>query len=74
MKKGRYIVFFYKTNEFTGTLKSSEEGEVYWVEREKLASMPLASGMQDMLRVFLEDDLSEYYIYKDNEQWKYVLK
>lgn len=26
----RYLVLFYKTKEFSGTLKSSEEGEVYW--------------------------------------------
>ena len=29
----RYIVFCYKATEFTGQLRSSEEGEVSWVER-----------------------------------------
>ena len=27
----RYIVVFYKTNKFSGTLKSSDEGEVKWM-------------------------------------------
>ncbi|MDE6150105.1 MAG: NUDIX domain-containing protein [Ruminococcus sp.] len=27
----RYVVLLYKTNKFSGNLKSSEEGEVYWV-------------------------------------------
>ena len=31
---GRYIVFCYKATEFTGQLRSSEEGEVYWVEKD----------------------------------------
>ena len=31
MKNGvRYIVFLYKTNKFSGELKSSHEGEVFW--------------------------------------------
>ena len=25
--------------------------------------------MSDMLRVFLEDDLSEFFYYKDDEDW-----
>ena len=27
----RYVVLFYKANRFTGELKSSDEGEVFWI-------------------------------------------
>lgn len=57
----RYIVLLYKTNEFEGELTSSDEGEVRWVPLSELPSMPLSSSMGEMLRVFLEDDLSEMY-------------
>lgn len=57
----RYIVLLYKTSEFTGELTSSDEGEVCWVPLADLPSMPLSSSMGEMLRVFLEDDLSEMY-------------
>lgn len=30
----RYIVFLYKTNEFNGKLKSSDEGKVFWMPLE----------------------------------------
>ena len=30
--------------------------------------------MSDMLRVFLEEDLSEFFYYKDCEDWLYDLK
>ena len=30
----RYVVFLYKTNEFSGELASSEEGRVFWIKRE----------------------------------------
>jgi len=28
----RYMVLFYKTDKYEGTLSSSEEGEVHWIE------------------------------------------
>lgn len=57
----RYIVLLYKAHEFEGELTSSDEGEVRWAPLAELPSMPLSSGMGEMLRVFLEDDLSEMY-------------
>ena len=57
----RYIVLLYKTSEFEGELTSSDEGEVRWVPLAELPSLPLSSSMGEMLRVFLEDDLSEMY-------------
>lgn len=70
------MVLFYKTNKFRGELKSSAEGEVFWVRLEELLSMDdrLALDMKDMIRVFIEDDLSKFFYYKENERWKYELK
>lgn len=70
----RYIVLFYKTSHFAGELKSSEEGEVYWTKLSQLKDLPLARGMELMLRVFLEDEVGEYYIYEEDGEWKHVLK
>ena len=65
----RYIVFFYKTDRFSGELQSSGEGEVFWVDLEKLPDMKMASGMNEMLRVFLEDGFSEMYLDEEHERW-----
>ena len=70
----RYIVLFYKTSHFAGELKSSEDGEVYWTKLSRLKDLPLARGMELMLRVFLEDEVGEYYIYEEDGEWKHVLK
>ena len=70
----RYIVLFYKTSHFAGELKSSEEGEVYWTKLSRLKDLPLARGMELMLRVFIEDEVGEYYIYEEDGEWKHVLK
>lgn len=71
----RYIVLFYKTDKFSGELKSSSEGEVFWTELEELPKLKLAKDMDDMLKVFMDDNLSEFYYYpNENGEWKYILK
>lgn len=70
----RYIVLLYKTDQFTGDIMSSEEGEVYWVNINDLPGLKLADGMDKMLRVFLEDEISEYFFIKENDKWIELLK
>ncbi len=57
----RYVVLFYKTDCFSGELKSSREGRVFWIPRADLPQYPLVSDFLDMVRVFEEDSLSEFY-------------
>lgn len=70
----RYMVLFYKTDKFEGELSSSEEGNVYWVDFEELKHLRLADGMDSMLKVFLDENISEYFFYKENDEWFEVLK
>lgn len=72
----RYLALFYKTDKFDGEIRSSEEGDVFWMNLEELLSMDdrLSLDMKDMIKIFLEDDLSEFFYYKENEEWKYKLK
>ncbi|MBQ4324655.1 MAG: 8-oxo-dGTP diphosphatase [Clostridia bacterium] len=70
----RYMALFYRTEQFEGTLTPSEEGRVFWMELEDMKRMPLAPGMDKMLRVFLEDNLSEYFLYLENGTWQESLK
>ena len=65
----RYVVFFYKTNQFSGTLQSSDEGEVFWISRKDLADYHLVEDFLDMVKVMEQDDLNEFYYYKERDQW-----
>lgn len=69
----RYVVFFYKANQFTGELQSSDEGEVFWIRPEELTDYNLANDMMDMIKVFETDELSEFYYYKEKDKWKVKL-
>ena len=70
----RYMVMLYKTNKFTGELKASKEGEVYWIDVNELSQMNLANDMNVLMNVFLDDNLSEFRYYKENGEWKHLLK
>lgn len=73
-RKGeRYVVLFYKTNRFSGELKSSDEGEVFWIPRHTLSQYTLADDFEDMVKVFESDDLSEFYYYKEDGEWNLKL-
>ena len=69
----RYVVFFYKTNRFSGELKSSDEGAVFWIPRVDLPKYRMVEDFLDMVKVFEQDDLSEFYYYKEDSNWKLKL-
>lgn len=63
----RYVVFLYQTHEFYGELVSSSEGEVFWMKEEEILNSNFAEGFDCMLKVFQEENLSEYFLYKEKE-------
>ena len=69
----RYVVLFYKTNCFSGTLTSSDEGEVFWIPRKDLTKYKLSVDFEDMVKIFESDELSEFYYYKENNDWKFKI-
>ena len=72
---GRYVVLLFRASRFTGTLTSSAEGEVFWLPREELENCRLAPVFSEMLHVFEDPVLSEFYYYQapDSEEWHYSL-
>lgn len=70
----RYIVLFFKTNTFTGELKSSKEGKVFWINKKDIKDYIVADGFMDMFEVFENDNLSENYWWLEDGIWKVVNK
>ncbi len=66
----RYVVLFYKTDRFSGMLRSSEEGDVFWIKRNELETYSLADDFEKMLEVFESSEISEFYYSKCNGAWK----
>lgn len=72
----RSISFLYKTDNFSGELISSDEGEVFWADIGDLTKMKLAAGMEETFRVFFDGNIQELaYFKKDrndlSSDWRY---
>lgn len=74
IEDGRYIVFLFCADEFSGDIISSEEGAMHWVSKEALSSVNTVGDFQELLQVMLDDDLNEFQYVIDDNQWKVVLK
>ena len=69
----RYVVLLYRASRYSGELRSSDEGEVFWIPRDQLSRHQLSIDMEDMVKVLESDTLSEFYYYLENGDWKHKL-
>lgn len=61
-RRDRYIVFLYKTSDFSGSLlEATDEGRVFWIEPEELKIRELSSNFANYLPMFFSDEYSEAY-------------
>ncbi|MCQ2755061.1 MAG: 8-oxo-dGTP diphosphatase [bacterium] len=69
-KEDRYIMLFYKTNKFSGKLRSSKEGEVFWVDKKDLNKYKLSLDLLRIIKVMESKTKSEIIYYSENKKWK----
>ena len=68
---GRYIVVCYKATEFTGSLQSSGEGEVSWVQKDQIPNLELAYDMLPLMEMMEAPDKSEFfYRHRTEDGWE----
>jgi ADP-ribose pyrophosphatase len=67
----RYVVLLYKTDQFSGELCSSEEGEMVWIDRAALRDISVADSFFETLRVYDDASVTElFYEYdKGGNKW-----
>ena len=61
------MYFLYKAEKFSGELKSSEEGKVYWIPLEELKKRELATGMEYVLEIMESDQVNECYMKRETQ-------
>lgn len=61
------VIMLYKAEKFIGELKSSEEGQVYWIPLEELKTRELATGMKYVLQILGADQVNECYMHLESE-------
>ena len=71
----RYIVLLYKATEFSGELvDKTDEGEVFWINKEDFKNYQLSPNFDTYLKVFLSDDNEAFGLYnKDGDDEMIIL-
>ena len=69
----RYIVFLFRADRFSGELVSSEEGRVFWMEKEDVLKSHWIWHMDGLLRIMADGEFAELYL-DAADDWKPVLK
>lgn len=64
----RYIVFLYRTSDYSGTLISeTPEGEVFWTSLQSLETLELSPNMEKYLDIFTQSTFTEFFGSHDGE-------
>ena len=71
---GRYLVFLFETEEFEGTLRSSEEGPVQWIRRSDLHTYTTVPDLEPLIDVMLNPELTEFQYLVTGNDWKVSIK
>ena len=66
---GRYIVFLFTTEQFSGELRSSEEGKMEWVGLDRLEEYNTVSDLRELLDVMLKPELNEFQYIVRGDEW-----
>ena len=69
----RYVVFLFTADRFSGELVSSEEGRVFWMEKDEVLKSNWIWHMDSLMRIMADGAYSELYL-DVQEDWKAVLK
>lgn len=69
IKEGRYVVFLFKTTDYSGTVVSSDEGQMEWVESSRLPEINTVDDFAALLRVMNDPALTEFQYLVDGEAW-----
>ena len=69
----RYVVFLFRTDRFSGELASSDEGRVFWMEKEDVLKSKWIWHMDCLMKILADGEFTELYLDPDND-WNPVLK
>lgn len=73
IEAGRYLVFLFKTEEFSGELRSSAEGTMEWIRRADLPKLATVADLDALLSVFDRDGLTEFQYVVEGDRWNVIL-
>lgn len=68
IEDGRYVVLLFKATQWSGTLRSSDEGTMEWLEYSRLPAVNTALDLETLVNMMNTPELTEFsYLLQDGE-------
>lgn len=74
IENGRYIVLLFRAESFAGTVRSSEEGQMEWVDRKRLPELRTVDDFDLLLQVMEDPELTEFRYIVNGDEWTVSIK
>lgn len=71
---GRYLVLLFRAEQWSGTLRSSEEGSMEWVELDRLGELETVRDLEELIRVIRSPELTEFQYLVQGDNWRVSIK
>ena len=69
IENGRYVVFLFKATQWSGELRSSEEGQMEWIRYSELPTVKTVDDFDDLLKVMNTPELTEFQYLVSGDEW-----
>lgn len=69
IENGRYVVLLFKATKWTGTVVSSEEGQMEWIEYGKISNVKTVDDFSELLDVINSPELTEFQYVIEGDEW-----
>ena len=73
-KDGRHVVLLFWATEYSCTVVSSDEGQMEWVESNRVSEIKTVDDFEDLMRVINDPALTEFQYLVDGDIWKVSIK
>ncbi len=71
---GRYLVFLFETEKFSGDIASSCEGEMLWLDRDEIDDRNSVADLGALVNMMLDDSKTEFQYIAEGGEWKAIIK
>ena len=69
IENGRYVVLLFKAAQWSGELRSSEEGQMEWIKYSDLSTAKTVDDLEDLLKVMNTSELTEFQYLVSEDEW-----
>ena len=69
----RYVVFLFKADRFSGEVTSSDEGRVFWMEKDDVLRSDWVWHMDGIMRILADGEFAELFLDSEDD-WRPILK